>query len=159
MPAVRAEGRADGRGSVLHGRRIAVALPLEEMPLPAAPVEWALVEQLLGAADVASGQLALRQGYALDVRSILLTFKGLLRLLSVRCLTCALLAANTTTPLIKLPTATNSRHCSCRAGDKCRFVSPRELAEAVPGRRRAGLHRLVVQIPLDVRRRRRWPIS
>ena len=81
LPAVRAEGRADGRGVVLHGRRVAVALPLEEMPLPAAPVEWALVEQLLGAADVAGGQLAPCQGDTLDVRSFLLTFKGLLRLL------------------------------------------------------------------------------
>ena len=67
LPAVRAEGCVDGRGVVLHGRRVAVALPLEEMPLPAAPVEWALVEQLLGAADVAGGQLAPRQGNALDV--------------------------------------------------------------------------------------------
>ena len=56
---------------MLHGRRVAVALPLEEMPLPAAPVAWALVEQLLGAADIAGGQLALRQGDALDVRSFL----------------------------------------------------------------------------------------
>ena len=66
---------------VLHGRRVAVALPLEEVPLPAAPVEWALVEQLLGTADVARGQFALCEGDTLGVRTILLTFKGLLRLL------------------------------------------------------------------------------
>ena len=52
---------------VLHGRRVAVALPLEEMPLPAAPVEWALVEQLLGTAHVARGQFALCEGYTLGV--------------------------------------------------------------------------------------------
>ena len=71
LPAVRAEGHADDRRRVLEGRRLAVALPLEEVPLPAAQVLRAVVEQLLGAADVAGGQLALRQGDALEVRCVL----------------------------------------------------------------------------------------
>src|SRR5262245_16429038 len=53
LPTVRAPGHADDRSRVLQGSRVAVALPLEEMPLPAAQVLRAVVEQLLGAADVA----------------------------------------------------------------------------------------------------------
>src|SRR5690242_212224 len=54
LPAVRAKGHAGDRGRVLEGSRLAVvALPLEEVPLPAAQVLGAVVEQFLGAADVA----------------------------------------------------------------------------------------------------------
>src|SRR6476660_6484142 len=42
------------------------------------------------------------------------------------------------------------RHSKHRTCEKCCFVPPRELAEAISGRRRASLDRLVVQIPLYV---------
>ena len=83
LSAVWAESHYCDNILVLQRRRIAVALPLEEVPLPAAPVERALVEQLLGATDVACGQLALRQGDALGVRTVRLRFRALLRLLAL----------------------------------------------------------------------------
>src|SRR5437773_9475867 len=80
LTAVRAECRAHDRRRVLHRGRVAVALALEEVPLPATPVEWAFIEQFLGPTDIAGGQFALREGDTLGVRTILLTLKGLLGL-------------------------------------------------------------------------------
>src|SRR5262249_2737438 len=82
--AVRTESCADDPRRVWEGNRLAlVALPPEEVPLPAAQVLWTTIEQLLGAAHVAGGQLAARQGDAMDVRSQLQLLLGLLSVLIV----------------------------------------------------------------------------
>src|SRR5262245_23481358 len=62
LRVVGAKGHVVDRTRVLYRLHVVVALPLQEVPLPAAQVFRAVAEQLLGAADVAGGQLAPRQG-------------------------------------------------------------------------------------------------
>ena len=49
-------------------------------------------------------------------------------------------------------TASSTARADDRRRGQRRLVPPGELAEAIPRRRRAGLHRLVVQVALDVGR-------
>src|SRR5262245_58841848 len=63
---------------MLERRCVAVALPLEKVPLPLAEVDCALVEKLFGAADIVSRQLALDEGDPLSVRRPLLAGERLL---------------------------------------------------------------------------------
>src|SRR5262249_56078263 len=65
--AVRAEGDRAYSLRVLQGRSVAVALSFKEVPLPAAQQGRTFVQQFLCPADIASGQLPLRQSDALVV--------------------------------------------------------------------------------------------
>ena len=72
--AIGTEGRAKDSIGVLQGSSVAIALPLEEVPLPAAQFGRTLVEQFLRTADIAGGQLSLCQGNAPWIRRFLLAF-------------------------------------------------------------------------------------
>src|SRR5262249_62162842 len=62
LPAIGAERGAVERAVVPEGGRVAVAPPLEVVPLPATQVLRASVEQLLGPGDVAGRLVTLCQG-------------------------------------------------------------------------------------------------
>jgi hypothetical protein len=52
----------------VQGAQVGVAHPFEIIPLPAAQIGGAVVEQLLGPADVVGGPLALRQADAAEIQ-------------------------------------------------------------------------------------------
>ncbi len=142
---------------VLQGRSVAVALPLEEVPLPAAQALRAVVEQLLGAADVAGGQLAPRQGNPPQVRGLLLALEGRALLAQGRAL---LAQGSALLPQGGRDVAEADHQSHERDGQDHRRrhdhrghhgpMPPRPLAGALQVRRPLGPDRLVLEEALEI---------
>jgi hypothetical protein len=138
IPVVGAEGRLRNTAGIYFWE-VGKGEALEVIPFPAAESGRTLLEQLLGAAGVIVLARVCRRGDALVVQG--------LRLFAQRRL-----------HLGVAETEDRDRHdqqsCPEARHDGHALVPPGELAEPTPGRRRAGLHRLVREVPLDVGRQR-----